>query len=255
MSFPQPLPGPLRQAARTFSQLTPPVRSGAQQHRAAAIPRRPSASTSSSTPSRPGRHAPTKRYGSQQPPKPPGAPQPTPTSPPPQQRLARVLDRLPRPLRPYASRLRSAPLSHAAAFLVLHELTAVVPLLGLFALFHYTDLHVAPVAWVAARYGPYVDEGLGRFERYFRRKGWFGLGPGEGEKGEVQGGAAPGPDRVAALQGAQGPYRAVVEIALAYAITKALLPLRIAASVWATPWFAGVLVRTRALLSSWRKRQ
>ncbi|KAL8362842.1 hypothetical protein RB601_008876 [Gaeumannomyces tritici] len=251
MSFPQPLPGRLRQAARTFSQLASPARSGAQ-HRAASIPRRPSVST----PLRPGRHTQTKRHSSQQPPKPPGAPPPTPASPP-QQRLSRVLDRLPRPLHPYASRLRSAPLSHAAAFLVLHELTAVVPLLGLFALFHYTDLHVAPVAWVAARYGPYVDEGLGRFERYFRRKGWFGLEPGEGQKeGEAEGGAAAaGVDRVAALQGAQGPYRAVVEIALAYAITKALLPLRIAASIWATPWFAGVLVRTRTLLSSGRKSQ
>lgn len=32
--------------------------------------------------------------------------------------------------------------------------------------------------------------------------------------------------------------RLVVEFATAYAITKALLPVRIAASVWATPWFA-----------------
>ncbi|KLU91355.1 hypothetical protein MAPG_09876, partial [Magnaporthiopsis poae ATCC 64411] len=143
---------------------------------------------------------------------------------------------------------------HAAAFLVLHELTAVAPLLGLFALFHYTDLHVAPVAWVAARYGPYVDEGLGRFERYFRRKGWFGLGEEAGETVETgEGAARPGQDRVAAIQSAQGPYRAVVEVALAYAITKALLPLRIAVSVWATPWFAGVLVRARGLLSKGRK--
>lgn len=32
--------------------------------------------------------------------------------------------------------------------------------------------------------------------------------------------------------------RIVVELATAYAITKALLPLRLVGSVWATPWFA-----------------
>jgi len=43
-----------------------------------------------------------------------------------------------------------------------------------------------------------------------------------------------------------------VEIALAYAITKALLPLRILASLWATPWAAGLLVRLRSLVGSKR---
>ena len=39
--------------------------------------------------------------------------------------------------------------------------------------------------------------------------------------------------------------RLVLEFATAYAVTKALLPLRIAASVWATPWFArAILVPT-----------
>lgn len=32
--------------------------------------------------------------------------------------------------------------------------------------------------------------------------------------------------------------RVVVEFATAYAITKALLPVRLVGSVWATPWFA-----------------
>lgn len=36
--------------------------------------------------------------------------------------------------------------------------------------------------------------------------------------------------------------RIVVEVAAAYAITKALLPLRLMLSVWATPWFARVVV-------------
>jgi hypothetical protein len=43
-------------------------------------------------------------------------------------------------------------------------------------------------------------------------------------------------------------YRVVVEVALAYALTKVLLPVRIVASVWATPWFAGVLMRLRGVV-------
>ena len=40
----------------------------------------------------------------------------------------------------------------------------------------------------------------------------------------------------------EGGVRVVVELATAYAITKALLPLRLVLSVWATPWFATLTV-------------
>jgi hypothetical protein len=36
--------------------------------------------------------------------------------------------------------------------------------------------------------------------------------------------------------------RIVIEVAAAYAITKALLPVRLILSVWATPWFARVVI-------------
>ena len=36
----------------------------------------------------------------------------------------------------------------------------------------------------------------------------------------------------------EGATRVVVEVGAAWAITKALLPLRLVLSVWATPWFA-----------------
>lgn len=36
--------------------------------------------------------------------------------------------------------------------------------------------------------------------------------------------------------------RILVEVATAYAITKVFLPVRILCSVWATPWFARVVV-------------
>jgi hypothetical protein len=51
-------------------------------------------------------------------------------------RAARILDRVPRSLRTYTDGLRTAPVSHVVSFLVLHELTAIVPLVGLAAAFH-----------------------------------------------------------------------------------------------------------------------
>lgn len=169
-----------------------------------------------------------------------------------QSRADRILSRLPRGMRGYAGRLRSAPLSHVVAFLVLHELTAVVPLLGLFGLFHYGGASAAPVGYMMEHYGSYVREGAARFERYFTRKGWFGFG---GEDGDVAAGAGigvgdgGGDDAVMSRwEGSDGKYRIVVEVALAYAITKALLPARIVVSLWATPWFAGVMGRIRRVL-------
>ncbi|KAB5550972.1 mitochondrial seryl-tRNA synthetase [Coniochaeta sp. 2T2.1] len=198
-------------------------------------------------------------------PPPPPRPSPSPSSPQqqPSDRIQKILSRLPPRLQKYTSALRAAPVSHVTAFLILHELTAVVPLFALFGLFHYYA-DVAPVeAWMRGHYGTYVRQGTERFERYFRRKGWFGFseedaaGEGEGvEGGEVGGqvgeGRAGEGERMGedgrAVEAAQARYKIVVEIALAYAITKALLPLRIAGSVWATPWFAGVLVRLRKLV-------
>jgi hypothetical protein len=54
------------------------------------------------------------------------------------------------------------------AFLLLHELTAVVPLFGLTALFHYTN-------WLPPFFseGAWIKAGIERFARYSRRKGWI----------------------------------------------------------------------------------
>jgi hypothetical protein len=142
------------------------------------------------------------------------------------------------------------------AFLILHELTAIVPLVALFGVFHYY-INVGPIeAWMRGHYGTYVSEGVGKFERYFKRKGWFGFGEGDeaiagaeglegGVKQGVDGSIAVG-EETDSIQAQK--YKVVVEVALAYAITKAFLPLRIIASVWATPWFAGVLLRLRRIV-------
>lgn len=55
------------------------------------------------------------------------------------QRAERVLNRVPKPFRKYTDGLRNAPVSHIVAFLTLHEITAIVPLVGLASLFHYTQ--------------------------------------------------------------------------------------------------------------------
>lgn len=146
----------------------------------------------------------------------------------------------------YATRLRTAPVSHVVAFLVLHELTAIVPLFALFGLFHYTDY--VPLGYMMEHYGGYVRDGVGRFERYFRRKGWFGFG--QVEEGQDDGKRTSDKEVVMdRWESSDGKYKIVVEVALAYAITKAMLPVRILGSLWATPWFAGVFTKIRGVVT------
>ncbi|TKA38269.1 hypothetical protein B0A54_09209 [Friedmanniomyces endolithicus] len=163
-----------------------------------------------------------------------GPPSPAPS------RIARLEARLPRFLHRFTVPLRNAPVSHITAFLVLHELTAIVPLFGLAALFHYSN-------WLPPfiSEGRWVTEGTERFGRYFRRKGWIS----EAEGDEVIGGGGQW------WGTGEGGVRIVVEFATAYAITKALLPLRLVLSAWATPWFARwtVLPVTGVMKKTWQK--
>ncbi|KAK0291818.1 hypothetical protein LTR91_008840 [Friedmanniomyces endolithicus] len=164
------------------------------------------------------------------------------TGPPPPapSRIARLEARLPRFLHRFTVPLRNAPVSHITAFLVLHEFTAIVPLFGLAALFHYSD-------WLppSISEGTWVTEGTERFGRYFRRKGWIS----EAEGDEVIGRGGQWWGR------GEGGVRIVVEFATAYAITKALLPLRLVLSAWATPWFARwtVLPVTGVMKKVWQR--
>lgn len=167
-------------------------------------------------------------------------------------RIDRITSKLPRRLQKYTNGLRNAPVSHIVSFLLLHEITAIVPVLGLFGLFHYTDY--VPVNYVTGHFGGYVEEGVSRFEVYFKRKGWFGFGQ-DGETSDSDRRTSTHPseskseDAMERWKSGDGRYKLVVEIALAYAITKALLPIRIMASVWATPWFASTLLRAKRVFS------
>lgn len=125
---------------------------------------------------------------------------------------------VPRFLHRFTTPLATAPISHITSFLILHELTAIVPLLSLFGAFHYFNYlppYITEGAW--------VKEGIEKFGRYFRRKGWLGD---EGGKRDVS------------WRYGEGATRVLVEVGAAWAITKALLPLRLVLSVWGTPWFA-----------------
>ncbi|KAG0634160.1 hypothetical protein HOY80DRAFT_929129 [Tuber brumale] len=131
---------------------------------------------------------------------------------------------LPKALKKYAARFRDRPFSHITSFVILHELTAIVPLGGLFLFFHKTRWTPPglPGEWVAA--------GVDMFGKYVRRKGW------ESFKGD---------------EGA----RLLFEVASAWAVVKALLPARIAVSLWATPWFARVVLGgVGRVVGRWRKK-
>ncbi|RYP53357.1 hypothetical protein DL769_010533 [Monosporascus sp. CRB-8-3] len=131
-----------------------------------------------------------RRFGSTKP-----KPTPKPSSMPPssassetarRNRLSGILDRTlrwtPRRLRPYGERLRSAPLSHVVAFLILHEITAVVPIFGLLAFFKYTGW--VPTSVVLGPWAEWAQEGLRRYGAYFAKKGWFGLKAEERRQGQ-----------------------------------------------------------------------
>lgn len=84
-------------------------------------------------------------------------------------RIIRLTQRLPKFLQRYTTPLVHAPLTHITAFLILHELTAVIPLFGLAATFHYT--HWLPTYFAE---GKIFSGGVEKFGNYARKKGWLG---------------------------------------------------------------------------------
>lgn len=163
-----------------------------------------------------------------------------------QSRVASIYARLPPYLQKYTKGLRDAPVSHVVSFLILHEITAIVPLFGLFGLFHYTDY--VPLGYLMDHYGGYVRDGVKRFDRYFRRKGWFGFSQDDEEASKSLDGKDDDDGAVMdKWENSSSKYRILVEIALAHTIVKVLLPARILLSVWATPWAAGLFARLRSL--------
>jgi hypothetical protein len=128
-----------------------------------------------------------------------------------------------------------------AAFFLLHELTAVIPLFGLAGAFHYW--HWLPPYFAE---GAWISAGVEKFGRYFRRKGWITEKEETTVEDETREGNATDIEKQNAaskwFDRGEGATRWVVELATAYAIVKVLLPARIFVSVWGAPWFARVAV-------------
>ncbi|PQE08236.1 family FLILHELTA protein [Rutstroemia sp. NJR-2017a BVV2] len=169
-------------------------------------------------------------------------------------RVQTLHNRLPRFLHPYTAPLLSAPKTYIVAFLLLHEITAIVPLFTLAGAFHYTG-------WLPTDMVPRekVEGGVRRFEKWFRRRGWFGYGAEEvgiGRRDEAGGEMGEKLDKIV-RGGEEGNWRGkriVLEVATAYAITKVLLPVRIAVSVWGAPWFAKVMGRVGSLVGRVKRK-
>ena len=85
------------------------------------------------------------------------------------QRFARFQARLPKFVQRYTVPLVNAPVTHISSFFILHEITAVIPLLALAGAFHYTG-------WMPALLGEgkWLADGMEKFSKYFRKKGWLG---------------------------------------------------------------------------------
>ncbi|VVT56341.1 uncharacterized protein SAPINGB_P004985 [Magnusiomyces paraingens] len=119
-----------------------------------------------------------------------------------------IIKRIPKFLHPYTIGFLNAPVSHVTSFIIVHELTAVIPLFGLWGLFYYYDY--TPVAgipeWLLQKGTHFIDV-------LAERNGWTSL--------KTEAGA-----------------NIVLQGAISYAIVKAILPFRAAFSLLAMPWFA-----------------
>jgi hypothetical protein len=153
-------------------------------------------------------------------------------------RLDRFVDRTPRFARPWVSTLRGAPISVVVAFFVLHEITAVAPLVGLTWCFHY-------YRWLPESFSEHaiIDDSVNKMARWLRKKELIKERNEEEEKQGTEQGKNRWSDKSRKMvegmvQGAEDKQRLLVEVATAYAVVKVLLPFRIVLSAWAAPWSA-----------------
>lgn len=123
-----------------------------------------------------------------------------------------IIKRIPKFLHPYTVGFLNAPVSHITSFVIIHEITAIVPLFGLWGLFYYFDF--TPVAsipeWMLTKGTHFIDN-------LAERNNWTSLKTETGANIVLQG-------------------------AIAYTIVKVILPFRAAFSLYCMPWGARWLV-------------
>ncbi|TPX73711.1 hypothetical protein CcCBS67573_g05024 [Chytriomyces confervae] len=136
---------------------------------------------------------------------------------------------------------KTSPASHLTSFVVLHELTALLPLPIVYYTLQTTGLRV-PVSQ------DMLDEGTRRIDRIIAR---YNLG-GDGSEG-----GSPSEGRDVGLGDSATRIRSetIVDMATAYAVVKLLMPVRIAVSLALTPWFArrAVVPARNALSNMWQR--
>jgi len=137
-------------------------------------------------------------------------------------------------LQHYTKPLLRAPGSHITSFLILHEITALVPLI---ALVHYSN-------WLPEQVvnGKWVQAGVEKWGRYFQRKGWVESEDVSKPTSTCESEMKEHGLNLKEVKSRGAGWNVVVEVATAWAVVKALLPVRILGSVWMTPWFARIAV-------------
>ncbi|KAI0628371.1 hypothetical protein C8Q77DRAFT_1162119 [Trametes polyzona] len=170
-----------------------------------------------------------------------------------------------------SQRTRTPLPSLVVSFAILHELTAIVPLVGFFygarslgvgdtvvRTFTSTGAHTDGSlsrfrdSWAGERFREWMVEGEARAERVGRRYGWFGF-----EKGsKPDDAAAESPTARAETALVSGTIAGdVANAVVAYALTKAFLPVRIGLSMYLSPAFSRAIVQPvgSALTSAFRR--
>lgn len=136
-----------------------------------------------------------------------------------------ILKRMPRFMLPYTKNFIHAPVSHVTAFLILHELSAIVPLVGIWYVFHKFQWSI-PLdlpSWAIDKGTHIIDKSMAQFD--FRN---FSL---------------------------QEKANFIMEGAYAYVIVKGLFPVRIIFSVLFMPYFAKYFVIPFTRMFSFRKKK
>ncbi|KAI8830194.1 hypothetical protein BJ741DRAFT_620723 [Chytriomyces cf. hyalinus JEL632] len=136
---------------------------------------------------------------------------------------------------------KSSPASHLTSFVVLHELTALLPLPIVYYALQTTGLRV-PVSQ------DMLDEGTRRIDRIMAK---YNLG-GDGSEG---GSSSDGREVGLGDSTPRIHSETIIDMATAYAVVKLLMPVRIAVSLALTPWFARrAVVPVRDALSNMYQR-
>ncbi|KAL5628235.1 hypothetical protein BROUX41_002983 [Berkeleyomyces rouxiae] len=154
---------------------------------------------------------------------------------------------------PFIVSMSSQPVTSTVSFLILHELTAVVPLVAITAGLHYAD--PVPLESVNTYLAGAFTRGMDKFGRYFAKKGWFGFElDAEGKVvGRLAWESGQGDEVDQMSEETRARYKLLSHVALAYALTKALLPIRIYVSALATPWLANVATRVGSMFRTGKK--